>query len=248
MSAPVADLPNALITGASARLGRAIARELQRDHRVIIHYRSSAQAAQQLAKELNQLRPDSAAALHSELASAADCERLAHEAGNLWGGVDVLINNASAFYPTPIGSATETQWDELFGSNLKAPFFLSQALAETLGKHRGCIVNMADIHADKPMPRHTIYCAAKAGLVMLTKSLALELAPRVRVNAIAPGAILWPETEPDQHAQEKILSRIPLARTGAEQDIARTVRFLVSNAPYITGQVIAVDGGRSLNI
>lgn len=240
---------NALVTGAAARLGRAIARELHRDHRVIVHYRSSAGAAQQLVNELNGIRPDSAAALQGELATAADCERLAERAAGLWGGVDVLVNNASAFFPTPVGSAGEAQWEQLIGSNLKAPFFLSQALAETLSHNSGCIVNMADIHAERPMPRHTIYCAAKAGLVMLTKSLALELAPKVRVNAVAPGAILWPERESvDEAAKARILERIPLARTGGEADIARTVRFLVSEAPYISGQVIAVDGGRNLNI
>lgn len=240
---------NALITGAAARLGRAIARELHRDHRVIIHYRSSAVAAQRLADELNSARPDSAVALHSDLAGAADCARLAEQALKQWGGVDILVNNASAFFPTPVGSATEEHWDQLVGSNLKAPFFLSQALAESLARDNGCIVNMADIHAERPMPHHPIYCAAKAGLVMLTKSLALELAPKVRVNAVAPGAILWPEQETvDDSAKAKILERIPLARTGDAGDIARTVRFLVCDAPYISGQVIAVDGGRNLNI
>ncbi|SHF70238.1 pteridine reductase [Microbulbifer donghaiensis] len=240
---------SALITGAAARLGRAIARELHRDHRVIIHYRSSAAAAQQLVDELNAIRPGSAVALHSDLVSAADCARLAEQAAQQWGGVDVLVNNASAFFPTPVGSATEEHWDQLIGSNLKAPFFLSQALAQSLAQGSGCIVNMADIHAERPMPRHPIYCAAKAGLVMLTKSLALELAPQVRVNAVAPGAILWPEQQTvDDTSKAKVLERIPLARTGGAEDIARTVRFLVSDAPYISGQVIAVDGGRNLNI
>lgn len=240
---------NALITGAAARLGRAIARDLHRDHRVIIHYRSSADAARELADELNGIRPDSAATLQSDLNAAADSEKLAREATDLWGGIQVLINNASAFYPTQIGEADENAWDELIGSNLKAPFFLSQALAPSLSEKSGCIVNMADIHAERPMPGHTVYCAAKAGLVMLTKSLALELAPAVRVNAVAPGAILWPEQEEvDTETQRAIVERIPLARTGTEADIARTVRFLVGDPSYINGQVIAVDGGRSLNI
>lgn len=240
---------NALITGAAARLGRAIARDLHRDHRVIVHYRSSADAARKLVDELNGIRPDSAAALHSDLGTAADCEQLAREAVDLWGGVQVLINNASAFYPTPVGGADEGAWDELIGSNLKAPFFLSQALAPSLADNGGSIVNMADIHAERPMPGHTIYCAAKAGLVMLTKSLALELAPAVRVNAVAPGAILWPEQEEvDTETQRAIVERIPLARTGTEADIARTVRFLATDPSYISGQVIAVDGGRNLNI
>lgn len=239
---------NALITGAAARLGRAITRELHRDHRVIIHYRSSADAARELERELNDIRPDSAAAIQGELASAADCARLAGKATELWGGIDVLINNASAFFPTPVGDATEEQWDQLVGSNLKAPFFLSQALAEDLGRNSGCIVNMADIHAERPMPKHPIYCAAKAGLVMLTKSLALELAPEVRVNAVAPGAVLWPEQLSEGYDKEKILERIPMGRSGGPEDIARTMRFLVSEAPYISGQVIPVDGGRNLNI
>ncbi|WP_105102919.1 pteridine reductase [Microbulbifer pacificus] len=241
-------MATALITGAAARLGRAIAEELHLDHRVIIHYRNSAQAARALVDELNDRRPDSAAAVHSDLKSAADCRQLADAALAHFGEVSALINNASAFFPTPIGSADEQQWDELMGSNLKAPFFLSQALAPALAKTRGCIVNLADIHAEKPMPAHTIYCAAKAGLVMLTKSLARELAPAVRVNAVAPGAILWPEQESEGYNKEQILARIPMQRSGDPSDIARTVRFLAADAPYITGQVIAVDGGRSLNI
>ncbi|WP_237059425.1 pteridine reductase [Microbulbifer sediminum] len=242
---------NALVTGAAARLGRAIARELHRDHRVVIHYRSSGNSARELAEELNGIRAESAVAIQSPLGNKADCEALATEAMAQWGGIDALVNNASAFHPTPIGEATESAWDELVDSNLKAPFFLSQALAPSLARDHGCIVNMADIHAERPMPQHTIYCAAKAGLVMLTKSLARELAPDVRVNAVAPGAILWPEIEDelvDSDTQAKILSRIPMGRTGREADIARTVRFLVSGQDYITGQVLAVDGGRSLNI
>lgn len=242
---------NALITGAAARLGRAVARELHRDHRVVIQYRNSAGAAEELAQELNEIRPDSAVALHSDLGSAAACEQLARQATEAWGGIEVLVNNASAFHPTPIGSADEAAWDELIGSNLKVPFFLSQALAPSLAQNSGCIINMADIHAERPMPQHTIYCAAKAGLVMLTKSLALELAPKVRVNAVAPGAILWPEQADelvDNKIKAGILARIPMARTGCADDIAHTVRFLVSEQSYITGQVLAVDGGRNLNI
>ncbi|WP_226648972.1 pteridine reductase [Microbulbifer variabilis] len=238
-----------LITGAAARLGRAIAEELHKDHRVVIHYRNSADAASSLVDQLNQRRPNSAIALHSELNSAQACSEFAQRAQEAWGGIDVLVNNASAFHPTPVGEATEEDWDRLVGSNLKAPFFLTQALKESLSQRRGCIVNMADIHAERPMPEHTIYCAAKAGLVMLTKSLALELSPQVRVNAVAPGAILWPEQEVTNEAKKaQITQRIPLARTGDPSDIAKTVRFLVCDAPYISGQVIAVDGGRSLNI
>lgn len=241
-------MATALITGAAARLGRAIAEELHRDHRVIIHYRHSAEAARALVSNLNAIRPNSAAAVHSNLVTAADCQQLAEAALACFGEINVLVNNASAFYPTPIGSANEEQWDELMGSNLKAPFFLSQALTPALKKNSGCIVNLADIHAEKPMPSHTIYCAAKAGLVMLTKSLARELAPDVRVNAVAPGAILWPEQESEGYDKAQILARIPMQRSGAPTDIARTVRFLATDAPYITGQILAVDGGRSLNI
>ncbi|MCA0892574.1 pteridine reductase [Microbulbifer agarilyticus] len=241
-------MATALITGAAARLGRAIAEELHRDHRVIVHYRHSSQAAQALVETLNQRRPGSAAAVQSELASADDCQQLAESALACFGEVSVLVNNASAFYPTPVGSASEQQWGELMGSNLKAPFFLSQALTPALADANGCIVNLADIHADKPMPSHTIYSAAKAGLVMMTKSLARELAPRVRVNAVAPGAILWPEQVSEGYNKEQILERIPMQRSGDPSDIARTVRFLACDAPYITGQIIAVDGGRSLNM
>lgn len=241
-------MATALITGAAARLGRAIAEELHLDHRVVIHYRNSEQAALALVEELNRRRPGSAAAVHSNLATAADCQQLAETALACFGEVSLLVNNASAFFPTPIGSADEQQWDALIGSNLKAPFFLSQALAPALSRSRGSIVNLADIHADKPMPAHTIYCAAKAGLVMLTKSMARELAPGVRVNAVAPGAILWPEQESEGYNKGQILARIPMQRSGDPSDIARTVRFLAADAPYITGQVIAVDGGRSLNI
>ncbi|WP_078082864.1 pteridine reductase [Microbulbifer mangrovi] len=241
-------MATALITGAAARLGRAIAEELHRDHQVVIHYRHSAEAAQSLVAILNAKRPDSAAAVQSDLRSAEDCQNLAQAALECFGEVNLLVNNASAFYPTPIGSATEQQWEELMGSNLKAPFFLSQALAPVLARTGGSIVNLADIHADKPMPSHTVYSAAKAGLVMLTKSLARELAPQVRVNAVAPGAILWPEQESEGYNKEQILMRIPMQRSGDPSDIARTVRFLAADAPYITGQIIAVDGGRSLNI
>ncbi|MEX2963516.1 pteridine reductase [Microbulbifer sp. TYP-18] len=238
---------NVLITGAAARLGSAMAREMHRDHRIVIHYRSSGDAAKRLEQALNAIRPDSAAAVQSNLDTADDCTQLARRAEEVWGGIDVLVNNASAFHPTPVGSATEADWDQLVGSNLKAPFFLSQALAESLAHNGGCIVNMADIHAERPMPGHTIYSAAKAGLVMLTKSLALELAPGVRVNAIAPGAILWPQGGAgDEQNRAQILRRIPLGRTGCASDIASTLRFLACDAPYINGQVIAVDGGRNL--
>ena len=241
-------MATALITGAAARLGRAIAEELHRDHNIVVHYRHSQQAAEALVQELNSRRAESAQAVQSELDSAGNCQQLAETALACFDEITLLVNNASAFYPTPIGGADEQQWGELMGSNLKAPFFLSQALVPDLKSRQGCIINLADIHAEKPMPAHTVYSAAKAGLVMMTKSLALELAPDVRVNAVAPGAILWPEQESEGYNKEQILGRIPMQRSGDPSDIARTVRFLATDAPYITGQVIAVDGGRSLNI
>jgi len=160
--------------------------------------------------------------------------------------LDILVNNASSFYPTPVGNVTEEQWDDLMGSNLKAPFFLSQAVAPYLKKQQGCIVNIVDIHAQRPMAEHSVYNMAKAGLEMQVKTLAYELGPEIRVNGIAPGAIMWPENEMDEMAKKRIISRTYLKRKGSPEDIARTVLFLVRDADYVTGQVLAVDGGRSL--
>jgi pteridine reductase len=185
------------------------------------------------------------ALLRGDLLSIASLDPLLAEAAAAWGRLDVLVNNASSFYPTPIASATEAQWDELLGSNLKAPFFLSQAAAPHLERSSGCIVNMADIYAERPLKAYPIYSVAKAGVVMLTKALARELAPAVRVNAIAPGAILWPEDMPEE-MRKHIISRIALKREGRPEDIARAVLFLIRDADYVTGQVIAVDGGRSI--
>ncbi|TQV71799.1 pteridine reductase [Exilibacterium tricleocarpae] len=244
-----ANHPVALITGAARRIGAQIAETLHRaDFNVVLHYRNSATAAEQLAATFNQRRPDSAICLAADLCQSTQVQHLAEQSQTQWGRVDALINNASSFYPTPIGSATEAQWDDLLGSNVKAPFFLSQALAAALTRQRGAIINIADIHADRPLAEHTVYCIAKAGNVMLTQSLARELAPAVRVNGIAPGAILWPEqaAELSDDGKQKVLGRVPLARPGAPADIAATVLFLLTGAPYITGQVIAVDGGRSL--
>lgn len=241
--------PVALITGGARRIGAAIARELhQAGYNIVLHYRNSAEEADSLAHELNQLRPNSVRPLATELSELAALQQLAQHALNIWGRVDVLINNASAFYPTPLGNVTEAQWDDLMGSNLKAPFFLAQALTEELTENSGCIINIADIHAQRPLKEHPVYCAAKAGNIMLTQALARELAPHVRVNGIAPGAILWPEQENNLPEADKqnILKKIPLDRQGSPDDIARTVLFLVQDAPYITGQIIAVDGGRSI--
>ncbi len=243
-------VPVALITGGAQRIGAAVARRLHgAGYRVLIHYRRSADSARALCAEFNARRPDSARALCAEMSEVAAVQALADQALAQWQRLDLLLNNASSFYPTPIGGATEADWEALLGSNLKGPFFLSQALAPALTERGGCIINMVDIYAQRPLREHTVYCAAKAGLAMLTQSLARELAPAVRVNGIAPGAILWPEQEGDFSAQERdnILERVPLQRIGGPEDIARTVLFL-ADSPYITGQIIAVDGGRSLSI
>src|SRR3569833_3390651 len=237
----------ALITGAAQRVGAEIARELHRSGmRVIIHYRASADAAQTLQEELLAARPDSAALLRADLLDTAALPALVAAAEQQWGRLDALINNASSFYPTAIGTITETQWDDLMGSNLKASLFLSQAAAPLLAAQQGNIVNIVDIHAERPLKGYPLYCAAKAGLAMLTKALARELAPTIRVNAVAPGAILWPE-HASEETRRAIISRTALKRQGDPRDIARTVRFLVTEADYITGQIITVDGGRSLS-
>lgn len=238
----------ALITGASQRLGAATARTLhQRGHNIVIHYRHSRDAADQLAADLNQSRAGSCICLHADLNNSADIHRLAENASEHWQRLDLLVNNASSFFPTPIGECTEAQWDDLFSSNSKAPLFLSQALAPSLAKQEGNIVNMIDIHANAPLANHTLYCMAKSALKMLTLSLAKELAPTVRVNGVSPGAILWPKPESEMTEKEKqrILSGIPLERLGKLDDIANAVAFL-AESNYITGQIIAVDGGRSL--
>lgn len=241
--------PVALVTGAARRIGLEIARQLHNaGFNIVLHYRNSAAEAQAAADAMNQIRANSVFLIQAELNTVAAIEQLAVSALKVWERMDVLINNASAFYPTPLGNATEDDWNDLMSSNLKAPFFLAQALADELKKRSGCIVNITDIHAARPLKDHPIYCAAKAGNVMLIKSLARELAPQVRVNGIAPGAILWPEQEGDISAvaQQDMLEKIPLQHRGAAEDIARTVLFLAKDAPYITGQIIAVDGGRSI--
>lgn len=237
----------ALITGAAHRLGAEIARHLhQAGLRVLIHYRNSSTSADALAAELNSLHHDSARTLAADLLDLAAIEQLAHAALQAWGRVDVLINNASTYYPTPVGSITSTHWDDLIGSNLRAPLFLSQALAPSLKAGSGSIVNMVDIHAEKPLHGHPVYSVAKAGLAMLTRSLAIELGPEVRVNAVAPGIILWPERELSDTEKSAMLERVVLGRKGEPNDIAKTVCFLALDARYVTGQILAVDGGRSL--
>ena len=236
-----------LVTGAARRIGAAIVTRLHENGaRVAIHYRSSAEDAKRLRNELNATRDNSAIALQADLLQFEQLPSLI-DAVMDWGGrLDGLINNASSFYPTPMGSISESQWDELIGSNLKAPLFLSQAAVDALRVSGGSIVNIVDIHAQRPLRNHLIYGPAKAGLAMLTRSLAKDLAPEIRVNGVSPGAILWPEEGMTDAKQLNILEQIPLQRAGEPRDIADTVLFLVKDASYVTGQIIAVDGGRSI--
>ena len=238
-----------LITGAAARIGAEISRTLHASgFNIVIHYRSSVDKAEALCASLNDIRENSAAILQADLLQTSSLDSLVSQAAAIWGGLDVLVNNASSFYPTPVGEITEAHWDDLMGSNLKAPLFLSQAATPYLKQNQGCIINIVDIHGFRPMKAHPVYCAAKAGLAMLTQSLAKELGPEIRVNGVAPGAIMWPASELDPQIQASILERTALKRQGGPEDIAKAVNFLVMDADYITGQVIPVDGGRSLNI
>lgn len=237
----------ALITGAARRVGAAIARALHgAGASVVLHYRSSAEDAAELAQELNRARAGSASLVSGDLLELDTLPALARSAAEAFGGLDVLVNNASTFYPTPVGDITEIDWDDLIGTNLKAPLFLSQAVAPALHANRGLIVNLADIHGMRPLRRHPVYSIAKAGLIMLTRSLARELGPHVRVNAIAPGPVLWPEDGLDTALQAEIIDRTALKRPGSAEDVARAVLFFATEAPYITGQVLAIDGGRSV--
>lgn len=237
----------ALLTGAARRLGAAMARRLHAGGAsVAIHYRGSAGEATALVDELNQARPGSAIALQADLLALEQVSRLVeHTVGRL-GRLDILVNNASTFYPTPLAEVTGAQFDDLIGTNLRAPLFLAQAAAEQLRLHEGLILNLVDIHGVRPLKRHPAYSSAKAGLIMLTRSLARELAPHVRVNAIAPGPVLWPEGELDETLKQTILSRTPLGRVGSAADIAKAAWFFAAEAPFVTGQVLAIDGGRSL--
>lgn len=236
-----------LITGGARRVGAAIARTLHTaGANVLIHYRSSAAAAVALAAEFNRIRPHSAAIREANLESVEAPEQLVTATLEEFGRLDILINNASSFYPTPVGKITARQWDDLMGSNLRAPLFLAQAAVAGLSKQRGLIINMVDIHGLRPLKSYPVYSAAKAGLAMLTRSLARELGPDIRVNGIAPGPVLWPEKGIDETLKREIIGRTALKRSGSPEDIARTALFLAKDAPYITGQIIAVDGGRSI--
>ncbi len=240
--------PVVLITGAARRVGAALARHLHHHQfDVILHCFHSTEEANALAQDFNQQRAASAQVLTADLNSMEDLNQLADSALQFKQKLNVLINNASSFFPTPLGNAQEHHWDNLMNSNLKAPFFLSQRLAPQLAQQKGCIVNISDIFAERPMPNHTIYSIAKAGNNMLTQSLALELAPKVRVNGIAPGAILWPENSKGEEVVNlSKLSQIPMARLGGTEAIISAAWYLIHHAPYVTGQIMGVDGGRSL--
>jgi pteridine reductase len=237
----------ALVTGAAKRIGACIAQALHdAGANVAVHYFRSSEPADALAAELNAARADSALAIGADLRDRVALEQLVAELVARTSRLDVLVNNASSFYPTPLGSITEEQWSDLIDSNLKAPLFLSQAALPHLRASKGCIVNIVDVHSQRPLKHHAVYGPAKAGLAMLTRSLAKDLGPDIRVNGVSPGAILWPESGLEERIQRNIIREIALKRAGEPEDIAAAVLFLVRDAPYVTGQIIAVDGGRSL--
>lgn len=242
--------PVALITGGAKRVGAAITEALhQHGYRIIIHCRHSRHEAVALAEYLNHQRPDSARVLQADLSQHQEVIQLAERAMEAFGRLDALINNASSFYATPVELADETDWDALFSSNAKAPYFLSCALANELRQQQGSIINISDIYARHPLKQFSIYSMAKAANEMMTKALAIELAPSVRVNGIAPGAIMWPESESSNTEKQKnIVEKIPLARIGDTSDIAKAVLFLLNQAPYMNGQILTLDGGRSLSV
>lgn len=248
------DAKTALITGGAKRIGAVTTRMLHKaGYNVIIHCRLSQQAANELAGQLNTIREDSARVIQGDLNNESIYDILIEQAVQCWQRLDVLVNNASSFYPTPVGSITIDDWNNLINSNMKAPLFLAQAAAPHLKKTQGSIINMTDVHGLRPMREHPVYCAAKAGLTMLTMSLAKELGPEIRVNGVAPGAILWPSSNDSdgkmpEHTKNLILERTALKRPGKPIDIANTILFLIDQNDYITGQIIAVDGGRTLNI
>jgi pteridine reductase len=240
-----------LVTGGAKRVGAAICRRLHAaGAQIAVHYRNSEREALDLQNELNEIRLKSVHTFRVDLLDLDALPQLVNAVVDEFGQLDVLINNASSFYATPLPNIDEQQWHDLLGTNLKAPLFLAQAAAAELRRRHGCIVNIADIHAERPMFGYLLYSTAKAGLVALTKGLAQEMAPQVRVNAVAPGVIIWPENEAwqDQEQRRKIVAHTLLKREGEPDDIARAVQFLVSDAPYITGQIISVDGGSSVNL
>jgi pteridine reductase len=237
----------ALVTGAARRIGACIARLLHAGGMdIVLHFRHSAAPAQALCEELEAGRAGSVLPVQADLHDTARFPELMARIGAWRDRLDLLVNNASSFYPTPLGETTEAQWDDLLGSNLKAPFFLACTAAPLLRASGGSLINLVDIHAERPLREHAVYCIAKAGSAMMVKALARELGPEVRVNGVSPGAILWPEGEMGEAARREILERTALRRAGAPEDIARTVLFLHRDASYITGQIVTVDGGRSL--
>jgi pteridine reductase len=239
----------ALVTGGAKRVGAAICRLLHaRGANIMLHHRESVKEARELQHELNSIRTDSVALIQADLLNGASLPDIVKTTVGRFERLDFLINNASSFFPTAIGDITEKAWDDLVGTNLKAPLFLSQAAAVELRKRHGCIVNIVDIHAEFPMKNYVVYTVAKGGLLALTRSLARELGPEVRVNGVAPGTILWPDSEEwgDELSRQRIVNQTALKRIGEPDDIAKAVDYLVSAAPYVTGQVISVDGGRSI--
>ena len=239
----------ALVTGSAARIGAAIATALhEKGCDLVLHYNANREGAESLAGRLNAARPGSAVTAQADLSSPAGVNELAERVRAAYGRLDVLVNNASRFYPTEVGKTQGWQWDDLLNSNLRGPWFLVQALLGELRQSAGSIVNILDVHAERPMSGHAVYCISKAGLAMLTRALARELGPEVRVNGVSPGAILWPENEPGEAEKTAILQRTALGRLGEPADIASAVVYLALDAPYVTGQILAVDGGRSLNI
>lgn len=239
----------ALVTGSGKRIGAAIARALHaHGYDLALHYRHSRHEAEALSQSLERDRPGSTALLQAELADGERLPGLVADCIDRFGQLDALVNNASGFEPTPIGGTTPAQWDALFASNARAPFFLAQAAAPHLRATRGAIVNLTDLYAERPLPAHTVYCMAKAALLMATRSLALELGPEVRVNAVSPGAILWPEQGGNGASQAAMVARTPLARTGTPEEVAEAVRWLLMDATFSTGQVLHLDGGRQLNV
>ncbi len=241
--------PVVLVTGAARRVGRVIARTLHgAGYDIALHFRSAKAEAEQLAAELESARATSTLLLAADLAQIAELPKLVIRTVQRFGRLDALVNNASAFFPTAIGEATEAQWDELFASNAKAPFFLSQAAAPHLRVAKGAIVNLLDIYAERPLARHTLYCMAKAALASMTLSLARELGPEVRVNGVAPGAVLWPESGKAYTDQQELVARTALKRAGRPEDVAGAVLYLLRDASFVTGEILRVDGGRTLAI
>jgi pteridine reductase len=239
----------ALVTGAAARIGAETARVLHgRGCDVLVHCNSKRDEAEALVAELNRARPDSAHVAQADLSSQTGVDALAAACRAVFARLDVLVNNASRFYPNEVGDTRPWQWDDLISSNLRGPYFLTEALLPELRTAGGCVINIVDIHAERPMPRHAVYNISKAGLAMMTRTLARELGPAVRVNGVSPGAILWPENGMDDAAKQAILDRTALGRVGDASDIASAVACLALDAPYVTGQILAVDGGRSLNM